>query len=158
EQTVDAIVVGVDGSESSRHALSWAVRHASRTKSQVHAVSVCFVPPISPVVTVPLPPIDSDMLDQGNRDALETAIRQADPDSHGVTVRTSIVYGEPGPALCAVAAGAPALIVGSHGHRAFLATLLGSVSSYCVRHALCPVIVIPPTAQKHNHDSNSAES
>lgn len=147
-QTTGTLVVGVDGSAASQHALNWAVRYASRTKSAVHAVSVCSVPPVSPVVTVPVPPRDVGMADQGNQQMLDAAVHMADPDSYGVTVHTSVIHGEPGPALCAVAAGAPALVVGSHGHGAFVAALLGSVSSYCVRHAQCPAIVIPPAAQR----------
>jgi Universal stress protein family len=36
------------------------------------------------------------------------------------------------------------LVVGSHGHSSLVNALLGSVSAECVRHATCPVVVIPP--------------
>jgi hypothetical protein len=34
-------------------------------------------------------------------------------------------------------------VVGSRGHGWFAEAVLGSVASHCVRHAACPVVVIP---------------
>ena len=54
-----------------------------------------------------------------------------------------VIDGEPGPALCDLAAevGASALIVGSRGRGGLRRAFLGSVSDYVVRHAPCSVIV-----------------
>ncbi|MGZ4675793.1 MAG: universal stress protein [Acidimicrobiia bacterium] len=51
-----------------------------------------------------------------------------------------------GARLCALAADEKAalLVVGSHGHRALVDVLLGSVSSHVVHHSPCPVLVIRP--------------
>lgn len=38
--------------------------------------------------------------------------------------------------------GAAMIVVGSHGHRAIVDVLLGSVSSYVAHHSRCPVLVI----------------
>lgn len=58
-------------------------------------------------------------------------------------VEVSVIAGEPGPALCAVArdVDATAIIIGSRGRGAIKRAVLGSVSDYVVRNAPCPVVV-----------------
>ena len=58
-------------------------------------------------------------------------------------VEASVVEGEPGPALCAIAqdVDATAIIIGSRGRGGIKRAVLGSVSDYVVRNAPCPVVV-----------------
>jgi nucleotide-binding universal stress UspA family protein len=78
---------------------------------------------------------------------LESAVQRAKSDVQVLVVQTSVTHGDPGPVLCALAAGAPpALVLGSRGHGSVLGGLLGSASAYCGRHARCPVVVVPPAA------------
>jgi nucleotide-binding universal stress UspA family protein len=58
-------------------------------------------------------------------------------------VRTEILRGSPGPAVCDFAAqvAAGVIIAGTHGRGGFKRALLGSVSDHIVRHAPCPVLV-----------------
>lgn len=140
------VVVGIDGSEFSEKALRWAVQYAAASHVAVRAVSVCSLMPASPFTTVPAPPDEADILTREHEHALAAAVERADPDALGVTVHTSVLLGQPGQLLCALAAGAPALVLGSHGRGPIRTALLGSVSTYCVRHATCPVIVLPPPA------------
>jgi nucleotide-binding universal stress UspA family protein len=64
-------------------------------------------------------------------------------DSVPARIQTRVIEGDPGPALCRLAAdvGASALIVGSRGRGGLKRAFLGSVSDYVVRNAPCPVIV-----------------
>ena len=62
-----------------------------------------------------------------------------------VVIRSSVVGGHPAEVLVRAARGADMLVVGSQGHGGFTGALLGSVSQYCVHHALCPVLVIRGT-------------
>jgi nucleotide-binding universal stress UspA family protein len=73
----------------------------------------------------------------------ETAEELRHAESVGERLELLVIDGEPGPALCRLAAdvGASALIVGSRGRGGLRRALLGSVSDYIVRHAPCSVIV-----------------
>jgi nucleotide-binding universal stress UspA family protein len=57
-------------------------------------------------------------------------------------LRTSVIEGHAAEVLVDASAGADLLVVGSRGHGGFVDALLGSVSTYCVQHAQCPVTVI----------------
>src|SRR5215831_12802014 len=58
-------------------------------------------------------------------------------------VRTEILRGGPGPAVCDFAEkeSASVIIAGTHGRGGFKRALLGSVSDYIVRNAPCSVLV-----------------
>ena len=58
-------------------------------------------------------------------------------------VRTEILRGGPGPAVCDFAeqVSADVIIAGTHGRGGFKRALLGSVSDYVVRNAPCSVLV-----------------
>lgn len=78
-----------------------------------------------------------------NAAAEETAAELRKLASVGDNLEVQVIDGQPGPALCQLAAeaGASALIVGSRGRGGLRRALLGSVSDYVVRHAPCSVIV-----------------
>ncbi len=60
------------------------------------------------------------------------------------TVNTRVERGAPGVVLCDLAAevGADAIVVGSRGRGAIKRALLGSVSTYVVNNAPCPVVIV----------------
>jgi hypothetical protein len=51
-----------------------------------------------------------------------------------------------------IAADADLLVVGRQGHSWLAEKLLGSVSAYCVRHATCPVVIIPAHKTVEQHE------
>jgi nucleotide-binding universal stress UspA family protein len=61
-----------------------------------------------------------------------------------VNVETSVETGDPGSVLCerARALSADVVVVGSRGRGAIRRVLLGSVSTYVVHNAPCPVLVV----------------
>jgi nucleotide-binding universal stress UspA family protein len=73
---------------------------------------------------------------------LETSVAATLGDSPDIPVETSVIEGQPAPVLLDAASDADLLVVGSHGHGRFAGMLMGSVSTHCVEHASCPVVVV----------------
>jgi nucleotide-binding universal stress UspA family protein len=86
--------------------------------------------------------IESDNL---VRDAFQTATGGI-PDNVAVTIATP--EGDPGLVLTRIAdEGGDVLVVGTEPRHTARRLVHGSVSDYCVRHAQCPVIVVPAPDQ-----------
>ena len=137
------IVVGVDGSDSSKAALEWALRQAVLTGAAVEAVVAWHFPnfvggmPYAPIAVMDLPnyaELAAEVLDE----VLRTTVP---PDSR-VKVSSIVREGNAAQVLIDIAEDADLLVVGSRGHGGFAEALLGSVSQHCVHHARCPVVII----------------
>jgi nucleotide-binding universal stress UspA family protein len=135
------IVVGIDGSPSSRTALHWAIRYAHLTGGTVDAIMAVHVPVT--LASYPWASLDeTDDLDDSALTALQAVLEaevEAD-DSHLVGAR--VLNGHPAEVLVQATADADLLVVGSHGHGRFTDALLGSVGQHCVHHAHCPVLIM----------------
>lgn len=141
------IVVGVDGSEPSRRALSWAIREAARhhlplTVITVHRASA------RPATEVywPMPDLpDGTSLDQeGMRKAVRELVNKAATEAGEPVpdVTVTVTTGNPAEELIRASRDADMVVVGSHGRGGFASLLLGSVSSQVVHHAAVPVVVV----------------
>jgi len=133
------IVVGIDGSPSSREALCWAVRQAALTGSVVDAVIAWHDP--SSYDGYGWLIADTSYAEVAAKTLSETVDSVVTAGS-GVTVRQRIMEGHPAQVLLDAADSADLLVVGSRGHGGFARMLLGSVSQHCVQHSPCPVLVI----------------
>jgi nucleotide-binding universal stress UspA family protein len=132
------IVVGVDGSESSKDALRWASHQAKLTGASLEVVITWEIAPPSYGYSLPVP---SDYDPQANaKQTLDDTV--LDVLGAGAPVQTRAVEGSPGQTLVELAKGAELLVLGSRGHGQVVGMLLGSVSEYCAAHAACPVVVI----------------
>jgi nucleotide-binding universal stress UspA family protein len=135
------VVVGVDGSESSKEALKWAADQARRTGSDLQVVSAS--------LTMAVP--DSSDPKENQHHGLQRIVTDVLGEDPKVDLHLEIVESRPVPALMKFANGADLLVVGCRGHGAFAGMLLGSVSRHCVTHAPCPVVVVhghPPDATR----------
>jgi nucleotide-binding universal stress UspA family protein len=137
------IVVGIDGSPGSLHALSWAGREARLRNATLEVVAAWTYP--TPVLLVPVAPDPPQVktLRKDARDMIETALKKVGDDVDGVDVDRRVVEGDTSAALIDRAKGADLLVVGSRGLGGFRGLLLGSVSQQCVQHATSPVVVVP---------------
>jgi nucleotide-binding universal stress UspA family protein len=135
------IVVGVDGSEYSKDALRWAARQAQYMAASVEAVAAWQYPVF--FGWSPAWPQDPDIADF-TAQALDQAVAEVISADHPGWLRTRVAEGHAGKVLVGESAGADLLVVGSRGYGGIADALLGSVSTYCVHHARCPVTVIRP--------------
>jgi nucleotide-binding universal stress UspA family protein len=132
------IVVGVDGSDSSKAALRWAIRQAKLTGGCVEAVTAWRYPTgygMGPVA-------DSIDFEGAAKNTLTEALNQVGGLEPDVTVRPVVAEGHAAEVLLHESKGADLLVVGSRGHGGFTSALVGSVSLYCVLHSHCPILVV----------------
>jgi nucleotide-binding universal stress UspA family protein len=136
------IVVGVDGSESSKAALRWAVRQAELTGSSVEAVVAWHYPVVmggfgyGPVSAMVLN--FDEIAAKTMADTIAAVVDPATP----VHISSLVLEGNPAQVLLRAAEDADLLVVGSRGHGGFAAALLGSVSQHCAHHAPCPLVIM----------------
>jgi len=140
------ILVGVDGSEHSHRALSWAMRQAAQQHVPLTVMTVRPNParPATEIYWgVHAQPEDSHNLEvaqsaaQGMVDKAAAEIGGTAPD-----VTVSAVAGDPAEELIKASRDADMLVVGSRGSGGFAKLLMGSVSSKVTHHAACPVTVV----------------
>jgi nucleotide-binding universal stress UspA family protein len=140
ENATERIVVGVDGSETARTALAWALDEARIRNATVEVVHGWHLPYLK---GYPYEDLHPGKFEREAGLLLDRMIGGA--DTAGVpAVERIIVCDAAARALLDMAKGADLLIVGSRGLGGFTGLLLGSVSQQVVHHAPCPVAVIPP--------------
>jgi nucleotide-binding universal stress UspA family protein len=144
--TVGPVVVGLDGSEPSRAALSTAADQAAGLGVDVVAVVAHERPNHwSDLYAVPAPAtaeIHERALGRGEQlvaDVLGAGAAEKQP-----AVRILAKDGPAGNVLVEQAEGASLLVVGSRGASRLAGLALGSVALHCVVHARCPVMVVRP--------------
>jgi nucleotide-binding universal stress UspA family protein len=137
------IVVGVDGSPSSRAALRWAVRQAKLMNGTVDAVIAWQIPMVlQSYGWAPIYVEEEGSFRQDARKRLDALIGEVVEQADGQRVRSLVIKGHAAEALIEAAHGAELLVVGSSGRGGFAQALLGSVSQHCVHHAPCPVLIM----------------
>jgi len=141
------IVVGVDGSDTAKAALRWAARHA-QSNAAVLAPVVVWDFPVGADWSVGYPSNYDPQIDAEGilHLALEEAREEGGP---GLTIEGKVIQGHPVPVLELEAKDADLLVVGASGHGAFSGMVLGSVSRHVLKHAPCPVVVVPHPAPQH---------
>jgi nucleotide-binding universal stress UspA family protein len=142
---VAGIVVGIDGSEQSVSALSWAAKEAKLRGSVLHVVAVFS----GAILSTGYEMATTDLSDYAAATnimlgAAVDTVREFG-DLEGVEVTTEVLEGHAGELLISVSKESDLLVVGSRGHGGFVGLLIGSVTTYVVNHAHCPVVVVRST-------------
>jgi nucleotide-binding universal stress UspA family protein len=140
------VVVGVDGSEGSGHALEWAAQEA-RLRSAALKIVLAWQLPATLYTAAGWGGFDQEVVaDLGKlaEHRLDEVCTAAAPSLDGLTVERTVVEGAAAEVLIEAAAGADLLVVGTRGHGGFTGLLLGSVSQQCAHHSPCPIVIVPP--------------
>ena len=137
------IVVGVDRSDCSQHALDWATHEAASNGARLTAVTAWELPTGPMTVMYPVLPwgydvdVDPDRHVRWTQCMLEKLIADA-----GVEADCTVAHGAPAKLLIDHSSDADLLVVGSRGHGGFAGMVLGSVSQHVAAHATCPVVIV----------------
>lgn len=137
---VEPVVVAVDGSAGSDHALEWALTAARLRRAPLRIVHVRQY--AMPLADGPhMPAIDhrreADPVIDRTRRSLERR-----PELPSLSFE--VVEGAPGRDIPKLGDGAQLLVIGSRGRGGFTSLLLGSNGLACARDAACPVVVVRP--------------
>jgi nucleotide-binding universal stress UspA family protein len=141
-------VVGVDGSEASVEALRQAQRLAAPVGAKILATAYWD----DPQVYAGYVAMGIDRFEERVMIVLNKALEQAFGDDIPPNVIPRVVRGHPRDSLIDASRHADMIVVGRRGHGGFGGLLLGSVSSACVAHAHCPVLVV------HSPDKRTKEN
>lgn len=144
------ILVPVDGSEPSQHALDAAVGLARTLDG---TVIVCHVVDLAKaaMMTFGNPQFSAGCIDALREEG--ASIVQASRDRIGTLaggVETCLLQGNPSEAIVDVARerGVTWIVMGSHGRTGLSRMLVGSVAEGVLRHAPVPVMIVPPERKR----------
>jgi nucleotide-binding universal stress UspA family protein len=140
---MNEVVVGVDGSVGASAALALAAHEAALRGATLRIVCAWGVAQHAD----PVPHADGErILHSWAHNVCEDALAEAKRLEPSVRCEICAEEGDPRVVLVDEARDAALLVVGSRGLGGFKSLLLGSVGQECVRHASCPVLVVPATA------------
>jgi len=136
------VVVGVDGSETARRALAWALDEGRSRQAEVEVVNAWHPPYVGAYPYDPAA-LDLDLFEQGAQDLVAEALAGQDLTGLPSPPKVTVVSDTAAQAILTAADGAELVVIGSRGRGGFVGLLLGSVSQQVAHHAPCPVIVVP---------------
>ena len=138
-----SIVVGIDGSDRADDAAGWAADVAAREHRPLvlaHAIHVAagwMLPPMVDVGTL------NRELAEKAEDLVERTKQRLQEEYDGLEVTSVCTTDDPRDVLIELSRHAHLVVVGSRGRGRVRSLVLGSVASAMVRHARCPVVVLP---------------
>ncbi|NNN22548.1 MAG: universal stress protein [Acidimicrobiales bacterium] len=137
------VLVGVDGSESSFDALDQASNEAMWRGVPLKILCSWQVP--TSLGMAPIAPTDGEpylAFQESAKTILKSAIERVKSHHPDIEVDGVVIEEAPARALVDEAGKAALIVVGTRGHGGFAGLLLGSVSTYVIHHAKCPVLVV----------------
>lgn len=143
-----AVVVGIDGSESSKHALRWAARIARAEDAGIDVVGAWQYPYTYGWAALPVDYSPEEDLERVLNETTDEVFEKARP----ADVRVRVLEGDPARLLIELSETALVVVVGSRGRGGFAGLLLGSVSGKVAQLSKCPVLIA------HGAHSEAADS
>lgn len=143
-----AIVVGVDGSPSSEHAVMWAAEEAhlqNRGLILAHAQTKISANEMAMLSSAGIHPHQvNEQIRVGAERIVERAHSLATDRFPDVPIEIVMGQGDARKQLLEMASASSMVVVGTRGHGPVVGLLLGSVSGALVRHSEVPVAVVRP--------------
>jgi nucleotide-binding universal stress UspA family protein len=143
------IVVGVDGSDSSRAALAWALAEARLRGSSVRAVHAWMLPAMgageAPWALIPpgsYVDVNTEEIENATHEALDREIAEVQGPP-GVAIEPFVAEGPAADVIVEASSDADLIVVGTRGRGAIATLVLGSTSQHVIHNAKCPVVVVP---------------
>ncbi|MEZ0446856.1 universal stress protein [Cellulomonas sp. ICMP 17802] len=138
----DVVLVGVDGSAASLHALDWAAAQARAHGWGVRLVCSYSLPSFTAAsLDGGYAALDDTAIQEGARAVLAEATERV--SSMGVPVTAKVLTGDAAGVLVELSHTVRLAVVGTRGRGGFADRLLGTVSSALPAHAYCPTVVVP---------------
>lgn len=147
--THHGVVVGADGSPSSRVTVRWAAREAAMRHVPLTVVHVAASLAVTAsTLAWPVGRVPEEVLEIQENEArrvIADAIQVAEDSAEGSDrpeINSELLFGGPVPTLVDLSKEAQMVVVGCRGRTGLHRRLLGSVSTGLIHHAHCPVAVV----------------
>ncbi|KRC42568.1 MULTISPECIES: universal stress protein [Oerskovia] len=138
----EIVLVGVDGSEPSLHALDWAAAYARQVGWPLHVVCSYSLPSFTAAsLDGGYAALDDTAIQEGAKAVLAEATQRA--EAAGVRTTAAIATGDAAGVLVELSKDYSLVVVGTRGRGGFTERLLGTVSSALPAHSRCPTVVVP---------------
>lgn len=138
------IVVGLDGSDASRAAFAAALEHARTPGAAIKAVHT-FSYPVTTIYQAVHVSVED--LRRAAESWMAGELEVLLDDNEAAVVESVVRPGHTGAVLVEEAADADLLVVGSRGLGGVKSLMAGSVSTFCLHHLPCALLVVPPPAE-----------
>jgi nucleotide-binding universal stress UspA family protein len=135
------VVVGVDGSAVSDHAVGFAFEMASLRRAPLVAIHASHLP-LPTELGDPLPLVYDQEIAAAEEQVLSEALAGWGERFPDVAVSRRVHQSRPAKSLVDVSDWAQLLVVGARGRGGFTGLLLGSVSQAVLHHSRCPVAIV----------------
>lgn len=138
---MDQIIVGVDGSQPSREALTWAAQEARLRQASLQVIMTWQTSYLGGYPYVG-PTFEPSVSEQHARKTLNELVDAV--DTTGIPqVDRILTLGDAAFTLLTASKDADLLVVGSRGLGGFAGLLLGSVSHHLAHNVTCPLVIVP---------------
>ena len=153
--TIRSILVPVDFSLYSDHAVAYAARLAKKLAASVELLHVVDDPVIAGAwgTEVYVPDLTALLESVATEAQTRLAVAVAGLRGQGLAASSTVRQGNPERAIVDYATSGhfDLIVIGSHGRTGLSHALLGSVAERVLRHAPCAVLTITDAAVRHQH-------
>ncbi|MFE7408047.1 universal stress protein [Isoptericola sp. NPDC057559] len=152
------VLVGVDGSEESLHALDWAAAYARRAAVELHVLSAYTLPGFTGSYSFAqdIPMVDDPYAKRYVEELLARAHERV--TATGVPATTEVTIADATTALAERSGRFGLVVIGARGAGGFVERLLGTVSANLPVRSACPTVVVPGRAKTDDDGALSVDA